>query len=368
MSELDGHDLDAPVGDRDPLGILATADDSVAHFDAARADAEQLEIPYPPEAIRNVAVCGMGGSAIAADLVAGAYQERLRVPMATIRDYNLPGWVGEDTLVILSSHSGTTEETLTAAMQATERGALCLAFTSGGKLAERYGAEDGVPVLRLPGGLQPRAALLRSLVPLVVTLERAGVLPPLGGEIDEARAVVETAVATLGHDVPAADNPAKQLAGFMRGHLPFVWGGELTAPVAVRWRSQINENAKLPALASTLPELDHNEICAFEGLEELGLKVRVIMLRDPRQHRQVQRRMDLTRALVEPLVADVIGVSAEGSGALARMLDLVMLGDYASIHLALARGVDPGEIAMIHRLKESLATTPYGRTAPAEGS
>jgi glucose/mannose-6-phosphate isomerase len=178
--------------------------------------------------------------------------------------------------------------------------------------------------------------------------------------------VVAEAVATLGGAVPAAENPAKQLAGFMRGHLPVFWGGELTAPVAVRWKSQVNENAKLPAVAATLPELDHNEICGFQGMEELGLRARVIMLRDPRQHRQVQRRMDLTRTLVEPHVADVIGVSAEGSGALARMLDLVMLGDYATIHLALSRGVDPGEIAMIHRLKEGLATTPYGRTAQQE--
>ena len=179
MSVPDALDLDAPVGDSDPLGILATAEASLAHFDAARADVERLEIPYPPTAVQNVAVCGMGGSAIAADLVAGAYSERLRVPMATIRDYRLPGWVGEDTLVILSSYSGTTEETLTCALDATDRGALCVALTSGGKLAERYGAEDGVPTLVLPGGLQPRAALLRSLVPLVVVLERMGVIPPM---------------------------------------------------------------------------------------------------------------------------------------------------------------------------------------------
>ena len=363
MSASDAHDLDASLGDADPLGILATADASLAHFDAARADMERLEIPYPPAAVQNVAVCGMGGSAIAADLVAGAYSERLRVPMATIRDYRLPGWVGEDTLVVLSSYSGTTEETLTCALEATDRGALCVAFTSGGKLAERYGAEDGVPTLLLPGGLQPRAALLRSLVPLVVVLERMGVIPAHAHELDEARETIAGAVEALGPSVPAASNPAKQLAGLLRGHLPMIWGGELTSAVAVRWKGQINENAKLPALVGVLPELDHNEICGFEGVAELGLRPRVVMLRDPRHHPQVLRRMDLTRTLVEPHVAGVSDVTAEGEGALARMLDLVMMGDYTSIYLALARGVDPGAIDLIHRLKDGLATAPFGRTA-----
>lgn len=360
----DHADLDGPIGPSvDPLGIAATADASVQHFDQARADAERLEMPYPAGIARNVAVCGMGGSAIAADLVAGAYGERLRVPIATIRDYRLPGWVGEDTLVVLSSYSGTTEETLTCALEATERNALCVALTSGGKLAERYGAEDGIPTVLLPGGLQPRAALLRSLVPLVVVLVRMGVLPDLASELDEAREVVGGAVAAMRAEVPESDNPAKQLARLLHGHLPVIVGGEHTGPVALRWKSQINENAKIPALAAAVPELDHNEICGFEGNEELGLSPRVVMLRDPRHHRQVQRRMDLTRELIEPHTAGVWNVTADGQGSLARMLDLVMMGDYTALYLALARGVDPGAIEMIGRLKASLTTTPYGRTA-----
>ena len=146
--------------------------------------------------------------------------------------------------------------------------------------------------------------------------------------------------------------------------MPLVWGAELTAPVAVRWKGQFNENAKVPAYASTLPELDHNEICGFAGMPaELSSLAQLILLRDERQHRQVQRRFDLTRELVEPHVSRVLSITAEGQSALARMLDLVMLGDYVSLYLALLRAVDPGPVEMIERLKERLAETGYGRSA-----
>ena len=363
MSELDAPDaLDA-----DSLGLIRGVGDSVAAFDEARAAAEALELIYPPEEISDVALCGMGGSAIAADLVLGAYRERLRRPMAVVRDYFLPGWIGERTLVILSSYSGGTEETLTATSQALDRNALTVAVTSGGKLGNHYPTEEGVPVVPVAPGFQPRAALLRMLVPVVVLLGRLEVLPPMGDDLDEAREVVAASVAALGPDVPEAENPAKQLARALQGSVPLVWGAELTAPVAVRWKGQFNENAKIPAYASTLPELDHNEICGFAGMPpELSARAALIMLREPRQHRQVQRRFDLTRELVEPHVHQVVSITADGRGALARALDLVLLGDYVSLYLALLNGVNPGPVEMIERLKGRLAATGYGR-APAPG-
>lgn len=358
MFGLDGPE--ALAGDS--LGLIRGMDDSAAAFDEARAAAEAVQVPWPADVITDVAVCGMGGSAIAADLVVGAYRERLRVPVTVVRDYYLPGWIGERTLVVLSSYSGGTEETLTAASQALERNSLCVALTSGGKLGSFY-ASEGVPVIPVAPGLQPRAALLRMLVPLVVLLHRFELTPSPASDLDEARATVASAVATLGPDVPEASNPAKQLARALQRSVPLVWGAELTAPVAVRWKGQLNENAKLPAYASALPELDHNEIVGFSGtpapLSELAT---LVMLRDPRQHRQVQRRFELTRELVEPHVNAVLSIEAEGQGALARMLDLVMLGDYASLYLALLRAVDPGPVEMIDRLKERLAQTGFGRS------
>ncbi len=364
MSELDGPD--ALAGDS--LGLVRGIGDSVAAFDEARAAAEAVELVYPPSEISDVALCGMGGSAIAADLVLGAYRERIRRPMAVVRDYFLPGWIGERTLVVLSSYSGGTEETLTATSQAIDRNALTVAITSGGKLGTHYPAEEGVPVIPVAPGFQPRAALLRMLIPVVVVLGRLEVLPPVGDDLDEARRTIATAIATLGPDVPESENPAKQLARSLQGTVPLVWGAELTTPVAVRWKGQFNENAKVPAYASALPELDHNEICGFAGMPaELGSRAALLMLREPRQHRQVDRRFDLTRELVEPHVAKVASITADGTGALAKMLDLVLLGDYVSLYLALLNGVDPGPVEMIERLKGRLAETGYGR-APAPSS
>ena len=360
------NDLDAPDAlARDSLGLIRGIADSLEAFDDARAAAREVELVYPPSEIADVAVCGMGGSAIAADIVLGAYRERMRRPMTVVRDYFLPGWIGERTLVILSSYSGGTEETLTATSEAIDRGALTVGITSGGKLGTHYRDEEGVPVVPVVPGFQPRAALLRMLVPLVVVLSRMEVLPPVDEDLDEAREMIAASIAALGPDVPEAENPAKQLARTLHGSIPLVWGAELTAPVAVRWKGQFNENAKIPAYASSLPELDHNEICGFDGVpDELARRAALVMLRDERQHRQVQRRFDLTRELVESRVATVVSITADGRGALARALDLVLLGDYVSLYLALLGGVDPGPVEMIERLKGRLAETGYGR-APA---
>ena len=259
------YGLDGPDAlQADSLGLIRGVADSVAAFDEARAAAEAAEIPWPADEVDSVAVCGMGGSAIAADLILGAYRERMRVPYTVVRDYYIPGWIGERTLVILSSYSGGTEETLTAASQALERNALCVAITSGGKLAQFYGPE-GVPVIPVRPGLQPRAALLRLLVPMLVVLDRMGVIGNTGSDLEEARGTLVGAISQMAPDVPEPGNPAKQLARALSGSIPLLWGAELTAPVAVRWKGQFNENAKMPAYASALPELDHNEICGFAG-------------------------------------------------------------------------------------------------------
>jgi glucose/mannose-6-phosphate isomerase len=349
----------------DSLGLLTGLGGSVAALDESRAAAEAVELPFPADAVTDIALCGMGGSAIAGDLVLGAYRDRLLRPMSVVRDYYLPGWIGENTLVILSSYSGDTEETLTCASQALERGALCVAVTSGGKLARFY-ASEGVPVVPLPPGLQPRAALLRLLVPVAVLLDVVGAVPPLGSDLQEARETIAASVAALGPEVPEAGNPAKQLARALLDAVPLIWGAELTAPVAYRWRCQMNENAKLPAWSAALPELDHNEIVGLSGTPApLSELTRLVMLRDPRNHRQVERRFDLTREIVEPQVDSALSITAEGQAPLARMLDLVMLGDYASLYLALLRGVDPGPVEPIERLKARLAETGYGRAAGA---
>jgi glucose/mannose-6-phosphate isomerase len=351
--------------DIDSLDLFGVIGSSLEIFDRARAGALAADLVWPADAFRNVAIAGMGGSGIAGDLVAGTWRERLRYPVSVLRDYYVPGWVGEDTLVILSSYSGETEETLTVASQATERNALCIAITSGGKLGTFY-REMGVPVIDLPPGMQPRAAILELLVPLVVVLGRMGVIAAPDAELDDARAVIAESVAALGPSMPTDRNLAKQVAVALTDTVPVIWGAESTAAVAQRWKCQINENAELPAYFSVLPEADHNEICGYTGQTPVGSTTQLVLLRDPHHHRQVERRFDLTRDLVAPAVGGALELAADGQTPLGRVLDLVMLGDYVSLYLAIARGVDPGPVDMIGQLKARLAETGYGRAVLPE--
>jgi glucose/mannose-6-phosphate isomerase len=346
----------------DSMGLIEEAGRAVAMFDTAIERARAVEIPFPAEAVRNVAICGMGGSAIAGDLIVGAFWERLRRPVQVVRDYYLPGWVGEDTLVIGSSFSGTTEETLTCMMDAIDRTCPAVGISTGGRFADYY-EPRGVPLVQVPPAPMPRAALVQMLAATLVVLERFDVVPPLEAELVEARETLARSVRSYGPEAPEDVNPAKQVAAMLNERVPLVWGAEITAPIAYRWKCQLNENAKVPAYCARLPEHNHNEIVGIEGIGAVGARTRVIMLQDPRNHRQVARRFGITEDLVDPFVEGVTRIEAEGQGALARMLDLVMLGDYASLYLACLREVDPGPITMIDRLKERLATTPYGRTA-----
>lgn len=350
----------------DSLGLIGETGRAVEVFDAALAAARAVEIPFPADAVRNVAICGMGGSAIAGDLIVGAYWERLRKPVQVVRGYYLPGWVGEDTLVIGSSFSGTTEETLTCMMDAIDRTSPAVGISTGGRFADYY-QPRGVPLVPVPPGPMPRAALVQMLAATLVVLERFEALPPLESELVEARETLLTAVRTYGPGSPEDQNPAKQVAAMLNERTPLVWGAEITAPIAYRWKCQLNENAKIPAYCAALPEHNHNEIVGVEGIGAAGARTRVVMLLDPRNHRQVERRFGITEELVDRFVEGVTRIEAEGRGALARMLDLVLLGDYASLYLACLREVDPGPIAMIDTLKERLATTPYGRTAEPGG-
>ena len=202
MYGLDGPD--ALQGDS--LGLIRGVADSVAAFDEARAAAEAVEIPCRPRRSTSVAVCGMGGSAIAADLMLGAYRERMRRALSVVRDYYMPGWIGERTLVILSSYSGGTEETLTAASQAIERNALCVAITSGGKLAQFYGPE-GVPIVPVRPRLQPRAALLRLLVPMLWCSTGWASSANVGRTWRRRARRWRPRSSALGPDVPEAEQP-----------------------------------------------------------------------------------------------------------------------------------------------------------------
>lgn len=336
----------------DMRGAVRAFPDHLAEGWRRGAAADAFEID--PTALDGIVLCGMGGSAIGGDLVRGIVEPTAPLPFVVNRGYALPGWVGQRTLVIASSYSGGTEETLAAFAEAKARGARRLAITSGGTL-QGIAEADGLDHVVIPGGLQPRAALGYSLG-VVLRLAQTLGLAPLS-DAAFATALLSARQRATRHDEDDASNPAQALAAAFDGALPVIYTGVgLLESVGLRWRTQIHENAKHPAVGNVLPELDHNEIMGFEaGPEALLSRMRVVALTDEDDHPQVGKRFAATRALVEPRIGGWLEIASGGDSRLDRALGLVQLGDAASFWLAMRKGVDPTPVETIQSLKKQLA-------------
>jgi glucose/mannose-6-phosphate isomerase len=288
-------------------------------------------------------VCGMGGSAIGGDLAAAALGDRLGWPLTTIRGYELPAWTPQDRAVLCSSYSGDTEETLACYAAAEAVGTRRIVATTGGALAEQA-RRDGVPVIGLPAGLEPRAAVAYMFT---IAAEVATVC----GGADGLRAEIDSSAAHLEQARQGLNKRAATLAEELAGTTPVIYGSDLTAPVAYRWKCELNENAKMPAFSQELPELDHNEIVGWEGAPE-GFSA--VFLEDSDQHPRERQRFELTAKLIEPHTERLVILETEGETRTERLLNAVMLGDLVSLHMAAARGVDPTPTDVIGRLKDEL--------------
>jgi glucose/mannose-6-phosphate isomerase len=302
------------------------------------------------DAAGGLIVAGMGGSSVGGRLAAGALGPRLRRPLALAMGYDIPSWIGRETLVLCSSYSGDTEETVATYDAAKEAGAPRIVATTGGALAERARA-DGVPVVPFPGGFQPRAAVGYALVTALEAAALCGAAPSLRGEVERAAALAAELAREWGPD-GAEDGDAKRIARALHGTIPVITGAGLTASVAYRWKCQINENAEIPAFASKLPEHDHNEIVGWAGAER---RLSAVFLDDPQAEERVVRRVDVTAEIAADGAALVERVSARGESRLERLVSLVLLGDLVSLYMAVLRGVDPVSVRAIEALKERLA-------------
>lgn len=304
----------------------------------------------------HVVVLGIGGSAIGGDLLRGYTEAEIRVPFTVNRSYDIPAYVGPRTLVIASSYSGNTEETLSAYQQAKERGAQMMAISTGGELESRA-TRDGVPFTRIPGGISPRAALGYSFIPLMAMLARLGLIADKQGEFREMLAVLGAERAELGREIPASANPAKRLAERLHGKYPLFYGAyPWSSVVAYRWKGQMNENGKNLAFANAFPELNHNETVGWEHPETLTREVEVVLLRDRGDLPKVQRRFEVTSEIMRPHTSGITEVWSRGETVLARMFSLIYFGDFVSYYLALLNGADPTPVKVIDYLKGQLAT------------
>ena len=306
----------------------------------------------PQDSPGGLVVAGMGGSAVGGMLAVAALGDRASRPIFVARDYGLPAWTTPDTTVLCSSYSGETEETLAAYEAAGALGARRIVVTSGGALAETA-RSDGIPVIPLPGGFQPRATVGYGLVVALEVAALAGCGEQLRTEIDVAAAHAERLVAEWGPDAPE-DSLAKTIARSLHGTVPQIAGAGLTTPIAYRWKTQINENASSPAFATELPELDHNEIVGWEGAAALG-PFSAVFLDDCDLHPRVRARIELTQGVIGAHAAATHRLQTLGESRVDRLVSLVLLGDLVSTYMAVLAGRDPAAIAPITELKAALA-------------
>jgi glucose/mannose-6-phosphate isomerase len=351
LSILDSPDRWSTI---DPLGMRGLIESFPAQFRAAAAAAQALALPKP-QAVGSIVVVGLGGSAIGGDIVRSVLGPSLRVPFLVIRDYALPGFVNPSSIVLACSYSGDTEETLSSYREARGRGAFLVAIASGGQLV-RMAGEDGVPVVPLPCGMPPRAALGYSAIALFGCLTALGVAPDMREALLEAGELIHLLAKRYGANNPSEVNAAKSMAAALEGRVVAVYGGVgLLEPAAVRWRGQIEENAKNLALHHVLPEMNHNEILGWNCPEESVRRLAAVFLRDRGDSSQMQRRFDLTREIVRRRTDSVHEVWTEGESRLARLFSVIYMGDFVSLYLALLNGMDPVRIEAIDFLKRELA-------------
>jgi glucose/mannose-6-phosphate isomerase len=304
----------------------------------------------------SVVVCGMGGSGVVGDVLRALYRDRLGIPIDVVKDSVLPEFCGKDTLVVCSSFSGNTAETVACFEAAVAAGCRVVAMTSGGELAGRA-SDRGLPVVAIParGIPKPRAALGLLVFGAVGALEQMGLVPGARDEVEESIVLLDVLAAELRPG--SAENPAVEIAEWLGDRPVVVWGAEgIGAVAATRWKTQLNENAKTPAFASSLPELDHNEIVGWTG--RAGERFALVAIRHEGERRDVAARFSVSMEIAAASGLEAREVRARGRSSFARFLSVVMLGDATSVYLGLLRGHDPTPIENIDRLKRLLDERP----------
>jgi len=346
----------------DSLGVLdallGMPEQLAAAHEAAGMAIDAASLPALDD-IDNVVIMGMGGSGIVGDVVQSVGTGTLPVPVVVLKYYRTPAFVGPRTLAFAVSYSGGTEETLEMTRGAFDAGARVIAVSCDGELATLTKERGGLHVASTPGIPMPRLALCAMVAPVLVVLFRMGLLPEAHAAMTQAQRQLGVRRDQCKPEVAAPANPARELARRIGRTIPVIHGaGGLGAVAAMRWKQSINENAKAPAFWNVLPELNHNEICAWGQHGDVTRQIlTLVSLRHGLEHERLETRVQITTELIREAFVQVLEVEAGGQGRLAQLLDLAYLGDWMSAYLALDNDVDPGPIDAIAQLKAALSTT-----------
>lgn len=344
-------DDDKVLKQRDPSDALGVA---AKQYEQTQFNPDVLNPEHDKRAIRNVVITGMGGSTLAALLLKTLKRQQTNVPIEVVRGYSLPKYVNEETLVIVSSYSGNTEETLSGYAEATEKGAQIGIITSGGKL-EEIAKQNNVGYILLPSGFQPRMTTINGLVALLVLIGHFGVDGMDGvEEIRNAGDFLKEASNTWAKDVTVDKNYAKQLALQSVGKTPVFYGGELTAPLAYKWKISWNENAKNVAFWNEYPEFNHNEFMGWTS-HPIEKPFAIFDLISPLEHPQILKRFEVSDKLLSGKRPKANVVALPGDSLMIQLIWGCILADFTSIYVAILNGVDPTPVGLIEKLKAELA-------------
>lgn len=317
--------------------------------------AKKAVILFEKRDFKNIVFAGLGGSAIGGDLVKSFLYSFGKVPIAVVREYELPAYVDNSTLIFISSYSGNTEETLSAYIAAKEKGATIVVISSGGK-AQEYAKRDNRTLICLPQGLQPRCALgYLSIIPLCI-LAKLGIIENMDTQINEMiKTLEELRDKNINPCIGVKDNVSKLIADKLYNKFPVIYSASLNFDIVVaRWRAQLNENSKTLVSSHLLPEMNHNEIVGWQNPRKVFKDFLVVMLRDKGMHPGVLKRMEVTEEIIKKEGVSVVEVWSRGQGLLSRIFSLIYIGDFVSFYLAVMYGVDPTPVERITYLKSKL--------------
>jgi glucose/mannose-6-phosphate isomerase len=330
----------------------------IRDFPMQMEDALFIANNFPPDdfnsdGISNIVVCGMGGSAVGGDLVRNLISNELSVPMVISRGYSIPGFADESTLVIISSYSGNTEETLSSYNEAVEKGCRIICVTTGGT-AEEIARENGYPVLIIPKGFQPRAALAYSFIPILMILTKLNFTEDRTRDLKDTIKLLREK-SSMYSNFNDIENLAIRVAETIKGKIPVIYSSNDLETVNMRWRTQLEENAKITAYGNFYPEMTHNEIVGWSKINTLSGRFFVIMMKDSDDNSRVRARMDISEEMLKGYANGLVSLESDAETKLQRIFELVYLGDWVSYYLAIMNETDPTPIESISYLKSKLA-------------
>lgn len=354
-TDLDNLDIYEQL---DHDGMLTCIHDMPKMCQQAWHLAVNFDLPPDYSHVNKVLILGMGGSAIGGDLVNSLAASQSKVVILVHRDYGLPSFVDSKTLVIASSYSGMTEETLDSFNRALHTASKKLAITTGGKLKDLAEKRE-IPVFDFDYEAQPRATLPYSLFPIIAFLQKLGIINDKSEDVLQTIQVLKEISSRINESVLLPQNIAKQLARKLYNHLPVIYGGGILSEVAHRWKTQLNENSKAWAFHEVFPELNHNAVVGYQFPSELSSKIFVVLLRSPLLPQRIKIRYQVACQLLDQANVDYQIVDGEGANPLSQIMSLVLFGDYVSYYLAILYKIDPTPVEAIDYLKEQLSRPTY---------